>query len=253
MARIKHKKNYVEFDDRIVKSFPSLLDVYLENDVMKKSSDHPKSSPAANAIATRPTFLGGGRRGKRTSKKSFSKSSIDDVTLMDVFLGQDLSKANGPYDDHPASSHSATQIFVQPRYSGGTRNRPSATLNPFTKFNEVKQSGQTIMGKQSVKTDSESSKKPKKSKKNKPRFTPSESRVSETSSVDNVQTPKPTNNNNIHPLPLPVDFSNPANAKNPVNPNRKLNQWGEEMKSTDPDEEFFFSLSGKNYRQRGKR
>lgn len=244
MARIKHRKNHPEFDTVIKKSFPSLPEVYLDDESMEKSVDHPKSSPSANAIATRATFLGGRRRGQRASRKGMSKSSINDITLMDVFLGKDFSKA-GAYDDHPSGSQSVTQAFAQPRYSIARQKRQRLESLQEAKNNQ-RRSIQTTKSKNTTE-----SKNPAKS--NRPAFTPRQSGVSETSTIDNVQTPQPTNNNNIHPLALPVDFSNRANARNPVNPNRKLNLAGQEAKATDPDEEFFFSFSMRSYRQREKR
>lgn len=92
MARIKHVK--IHGKTQLVKSEPSLLDVYFfdEQDILTKAQDHPHVSPSAMQIAQTPVFF----RGKKSSQSKKTKSvkkSIDEISLLEVFSGDVMSKS----------------------------------------------------------------------------------------------------------------------------------------------------------------
>lgn len=92
MARIKHVK--IHEKTQLIKSEPSLLDVYFfdEQDILTKAQDRPHVSPSAMQIAQAPAFF----RGKKSSQSRKTKSvkkSIDEISLLEVFSGDVMSKS----------------------------------------------------------------------------------------------------------------------------------------------------------------
>jgi len=238
MPRIKHTKIKHEFHESMDEFSPSLLEVYFGNESMEKSQDHPKASPSAQAIATRPTFLGNSRRSRIGSRKRMSKSSIDNISLVDVFFGKEFFKSTESYNDHPAGSQSAVQYFAQPLYT--IQHRRNQRIQNKKKKNNNSPQTQDRSGAQNTKEDSST-----------PIFTPRKTGISGISSVNNMQNDDSARRqfapSNAANSPA-VDFSK---LKYPVVNSPRINQWGERMNEDDPEESFYFSFANMNLGQKG--
>ena len=217
MPRIKHTKIKHEFHESMDEFSPSLLEVYFGNESMEKSQDHPKASPSAQAIATRPTFLGNSRRSRIGSRKRMSKSSIDNISLVDVFFGKEFFKSTESYNDHPAGSQSAVQYFAQPLYT--IQHRRNQRIQNKKKKNNNSPQTQDRSGAQNTNNNMQNDDSARR------QFAPSNAANSPA-----------------------VDFSK---LKYPVVNSPRINQWGERMNEDDPEESFYFSFANMNLGQKG--